>query len=256
MSYRRKAPAKRKRTTARKFRPGYNRTGGYYGRFGTTGRYKRGTYKNQREKKFFDRTATGSLSTDTEVASYFSANLIPQGTGMGERIGRKIVATSWHVRGWIDPLYFTFNPEAGSSYFRAVRFLVVQDTQANGDYPQLSEILDITETGTKYINAMRNLANTSRFRVLKDKVRKVNVNSSHLLTPEISMEAYAYNAAVHFKMDLKLNVPIYFDDINGNISEIRSNNLLFWFILDVNHANDSGKFVEYNFSTRLRYEDS
>jgi len=64
--------------------PGYQRTGGFYGRFdGRT-----------RENKFFDTSLTFDFQTTSEVPPSGQLALIPQGTSQNTRIGRKVTIHS------------------------------------------------------------------------------------------------------------------------------------------------------------------
>jgi len=74
---------------AKYFRPGYDRTGGSYGRYAGRGA----------ELKFFDTSLSFLFDTTGEVPATGQLVLIPQGVTESTRVGRKCVIKSVHLKG-------------------------------------------------------------------------------------------------------------------------------------------------------------
>lgn len=125
------------------------------------------------EKKGMDSSISGatvvtSINTNTGIVVL---NLVQQGTGSWNRIGRKILLKSLRLKGWA---IFTSEPGAsGAVVSNSVRFVVVWDKQPNsGTIPTFDTIFGITtQTGTETVTNILNpprYDNMDRFRILKD----------------------------------------------------------------------------------------
>ncbi len=221
-TYRRKAAARRRRGTyrrssfGRRFRKGYNRTGGFYGRYNRKGAYSRGV---QPELKFFDTTISASPVPSTGVFQN-SLVIIPQGDGQSNRDGRKI-----QVKSLTTHMHFVLDTVASASLAHHDTILVklVLDTQVNGALPlALDYVVDSTNSLT-----FRNLANSQRFKTLW--ARSVNL-FPHAAAGDGSTNdsgEYAIDMTVHIKVD----VPIYYNASasTGAISTQESNGLFLYF---------------------------
>lgn len=194
----------KKRKTSGSFRPGYNRTSGFYGRFSGRG-----------ELKFHDLTFNDPVISTQAVVP--TVNIITQGTGESQRIGRKVSLKSFWWKGYLDfpppdpPAPLVVPPEG-----EIVRFIVFIDKQANGAGASTSDLLQETNT-----NGFRNLANKDRFIFLYDKrhtlQRPYQAGGPNLF--------YTENQQRQFDIYKKLNLPIEFSGTNGSLNEIRSNNI-------------------------------
>lgn len=188
-----------KRSAARAPPPGVWRTGGFYGRF--TG--------PQAEMKFHDKDV--AIVGATAGALDTSLNLVAQGAGESERVGRKIVVRKFncHWTCFLDP---TATAGSTSDLLRVIFYV---DKQANGAAATAAQIL---ETGSSYpYQAFRNLANVDRFQILKDFTVALNAMGS--------TGASATETQKQGRFSLNCNIPIEFDGATGALTEIRSNNI-------------------------------
>lgn len=194
-----------RRPPAKRFRPGYNRTAGFYGRYRGSGA----------EYKFYDGNFTfNPVATTGSLVS--SINTVPQGTTESDRIGRKIVIRSIFFRFAVD-LDKTSNAPLPDA--EEIRIIVYLDTQTNG--AAISGPTDILMSSS--VRAYRELANSKRFKIMMDKNYVINPSN---ITQGVSSQ-YSYTGArrlgSYYKT--KCNIPIEFDSTTGVISEIKSNNI-------------------------------
>lgn len=205
-----KRPYKRKTTSTRPrmFRAGYDRVGGYYGR------YNKPMVGRGYELKFFDSVVTvptvltaGSL-TD-------SLNEITQGVQEDQRIGRKCV---------LKEVIMNYKVQLGKTDEVAaqvvgdsIRIIMYLDKQCNG---ATAIPLDILKTAD--FQGFRNLSNTSRFTVLCDKTHDLMYRT---MTSESSGNISQGNVQIEKSITKKVNLPLEFSSTTGAITEIRSNNI-------------------------------
>lgn len=189
-----------RKAAPKKFKKGYNRTGGNWGRYSGS----------NAELKFHDVDLN-----DTNVASAGtvtpSINLIPQGVTEITRVGRKctLKKISWNIR----IITIAGSSEASSD---VVRFILFQDKQCNG---ATAAVLDILETAD--FLSFRNLSNTGRFRILWDKFVQMNHTAAGGNGTAIETVEHAQFLTYH----KDVNIPLEFDATTGAITEIRSNNI-------------------------------
>jgi len=202
---------------------GFVRTSGAYGR----------SLPRSGELKYFDSTVVGTISTTGAILT--SANLIPQGTGENQRIGRTVTVKSIQMKG-----IFT-QPPSDDLFNDYVQLALVQDTQANGTQPAYADVY----TAANNINSMLNLDNSQRFKVLKVwrfplEAKTFNSTSNNWAETKKGVSFYK-----------RVNIPITFSGTTGVITEVRSNNLC-WALIgnSVNNAN------LYDMTIRLRFDDS
>ncbi len=134
----------------RKFRKGYNRTGGYYGRF-------RGPHA---EKKFKDSAQSSVVITTAGLELFSTLVTVAQGDLETSRDGRQCLITDIHFRMHI----FMPVQSLTSNEHDFVRFVVVLDKQCNGAAPAIDDIIESAD-----IDAFRSLEHSRRFRTLYDK---------------------------------------------------------------------------------------
>ncbi len=215
----------RKRKRSRKFKPGYDRTGGLYGRF----RKRRKT--NKTEQKFYDITLpqqtipklgqpldiTGGGPSPTTITLVD----IAQGTSASQRIGRKITITQIHVR-----LIFTYTGTTivgslGASQLcnDTIRVMLYQDKQCNGQSAIATDLLQEDN-----LRGFRNINNTARFRILVDKTFDFNTQTTGAggNTNQDSIIDYK-NKKCYFSKLVK--IPMEYSGVTGSITEMRSNNI-------------------------------
>ncbi len=202
------------RRTKARFRPvpqrltrvqrGFQRTGGFFGRFSGPGA----------ELKFFDLDIDDATVAANGTIAADSVNKIPQGVTEVTRVGRKCTIRSigWRFNlatveadGSTDPL----NSDT-------VRVILYLDKQANGATAAVTDILESDD-----YQSFNNLANKSRFRTLMDRTYTLNVKAGG------GNGTNSDWAATRIDDDFfkKVNIPIEFDATTGAITEIKSNNI-------------------------------
>lgn len=198
-----KAPAVVRAAVRAKGGRGYLRTGGFYGRY---------QGKNA-EMKFFDTSLSLTFPT-TAVCSTTAAtggvNLIAQGTGEQNRIGRKCTIKSMYIKGKI-----VYAPAAGATGADLLTLYVILDKQANGAYPGIT---DVFTANTDIGSTMLNLSNSERFSVLA----KVQV----AVNPAAGATTAFNNVVEPIHVFKRLNVPLEFSSTTGAITELKSNNIV------------------------------
>lgn len=211
------------RAVAMDIDPGYTRTGGFYGRFGPGG-----------ELKFFDTALSFNIDATGEVPATGQLCLIPQGVTESTRVGRKCTLKSIEMK--FDTLLV---PAAAANSATVSAIYVVLDKQTNGAAAAATDVF----TGTVMPNALRNLANSQRFVILKKFVWAQN-SAAGVTT--------AYNNTVrHFEFYKKLNIPLEFSSTTGAITELKSNNI---FLLAGSNPLDD--LVQVSGNVRLRFSDN
>ena len=142
----------------RGFRKGYDRTGGFYGKF-----------SKGLELKFRDfSTDLPTMATAGTIRE--SMVTISQGTGESQRIGRKctIKAINWRFK---VELPITTGTSAQPS--DVVRIILYLDKQCNGAAATVTNILE-----NALYQSFNNLANKSRFRTLMDRTYDMNYTAA------------------------------------------------------------------------------
>lgn len=228
----RKKAAKRNAAYRKKVKanPGYYRTTGYYGRYPSAGGSGTG------ELKFFDTTDTfAALVPAGEIKN--SLNLIPQGVTESTRIGRKCTIRSLQIRGNLNLPPVAGVSAAGGS---VVRIIVYQDKQANGVAATVTDILNTAD-----IHSFRNLANSHRFRILKDST--IDINPTAAAGDGTTNDTTSVYKS--WECYLRVNVPLEFSSTTGAITELRSNNLG---ILAISETSSN---IIFNYNCRVRYSD-
>jgi len=212
----------------RLFVPGKDRVGGYYGRYaGSKG-----------ETKFHD-----VAGNDAVVASggtvVDSLNKIAQGVTESERVGRKctIKSLSVHYQLTLPESDAVATPVDGD----ITRVIFYVDKQANGATIAVTDLLETADILSFY-----NLANSSRFVILCDKMHSLNYltmasDGAGLVSQALVIKNYSFHKS--------LNTPIEFSATTGAITEIRSNNIG---RLVISEKGLSGFFAEH----RLRFQDN
>ncbi len=218
-----------RRTAA--FRPGFDRTGGFYGRYSYGARGG--------ELKFHDVDADDAgISAAGTLLNTGSINLIPQGITEKTRVGRKCVVRSID---WKYNISKGIVPGSASSPGETVRVILYKDKQCNG---ATATVLGILETDN--YQSFRNLANSGRFVILMDRVHDINVLAAAgdgAVNDESGLTR-------HYKFHKACAVPLEFDAAAGAITEIRSNN--FGVLL----LSKTGALTSFDSKLRLRFSDN
>lgn len=213
------------RMTIPRFRRGYGRTGGFYGRYPPMGD----------ELKFLDTVMNAPIDTTPEVLATGQPCLIVQGATESNRIGRKCVVKSISIKGTL-----TFTPAAAATAAVSASIQVVWDKQANGS---ALTVTDVYTPNGSYLTDYRNMANSTRFQILK--AFSWTFNSSAGVTT-------AYNPVRKWvNWSKKVNIPLEFSGATGAITEIKSNNIC---ILGVSQGGDD--LMTWNGTVRIRFSDT
>lgn len=190
----------------RAFIPGKDRTGGYYGRFGRDGELKYHDFAYNQSP-----IGQGGSISPTNI-------VIPQGTEENSRIGRKCTIKSifWRCILSLPERLENAAPGPGGDIVRVIVYL---DKQCNGT---AATTIDLLQAGN--ILTHRNLANSGRFVFLCDKQYTLNKNTLTVDTggPNTYSSTPTYQPFTFYK---KVNIPIEYSGTEGDLSEIRSNNL-------------------------------
>ena len=210
------------------------------------------------EMKFKDTVISATaLAAAGAVVNAESILTIPQDNTESGRHGRKISLQRIQIKGMFtkkdnsaatDPDLLT--PQ---SY---VRFCLVVDHQANADnsglQPLVYEGLSAGGTGDAGFLSFRNLANTSRFTILKDKVVKLSSDIEQLTDASGNGSSWLSLPSKQ-KLDVyvKCNIPIAYTGTTGAIGERTNNNLA---IIIFSNDVDPTK-VTFEGTVRVRYLD-
>jgi len=198
-----------------KFKRGYNRTSGYYR-----------ANPNSKELKFIDGfTQITTLSNQSLSASginfitngFTGADMsIIQDTGESDRIGRKILVKSIHLRGhWELPPTVISNQTADQ-----IRLVIILDKQANGTQAVWDDVF-ADGAAQRAIWSYKKLSNSNRFVILKDFTSTINSMTLASITPgevgdvERGFECHLSN----------LNIPVEYSGTAGIIGEVQSYNI-------------------------------
>lgn len=198
---------KRPRTSPRvdsRVNKGFTRTGGFYGRFGANAR----NLGIVPEMKFKDTTIAFSIDTTGEIPATGQLALIAQGDTESTRDGRQCNIRSIQVR-----LALVATPVASATFAGTTTIYLIQDTQANGAAAGVTDVF----TGTNLPTALLNLANSSRFRILK--------KWKHNWGASAGVSGAYNNTARYIDWYKKCNIPMEFSSTTGAITEIKSNNI-------------------------------
>lgn len=217
------------------FRPGYDRTGGFYG-MALAQRRARQSRMNS-ELKFHDVDIDdASIAQNGTILNSGTVNIIPQGTEEDQRIGRKCVIKS--INWWGN-----LSLGAGSAAATAsdtVRIILYLDKQCNGATASVTDLL--AEDNYQSFN---NLANKERFRTLMDKTFALSPSGAG----GNGTTNFTIESEENFSFYSKCNISIEYSSTLGALTEIRSNNLGVLVL-----AKDGGR-VTLDSKMRLRFTE-
>ncbi len=213
------------RAPRRMFVPGRDRTSGFYGRYAGKGA----------EHKFFNTTVSSTPITAAMIIQ--NLTVIPEGNGESDRIGRKVTIRSVHIKGQMTLIAATALTGTSEKVFA----YLVQDKQTNGAVFAATDLLD-----TDSVISFRNLANTSRFKIL---LKKTYVFKAGGAAPTGAAFGFSQHT-VDININKTCNIVMEYDNsaTTGAIGTVRSNNL-YW----VTQA--AGATVNSVIIARVRYSD-
>lgn len=173
-------------------------------------------YQGRGELKFFD-TSVGTAIATTGTVIMPSLNLLSAGTGESQLIGRKCTLNSVYVRMQLNRPAVTNASLNSVNSDDFVRIVLVQDRQANGTAPTIAQMFDHTDP-----QAMNNLENSQRFRVLKE----WHVNLSDVVNHDGANYFCGPLSKIVDPFYTKIDMPLEFGTTpSGVITDVKSNNL-------------------------------
>jgi len=217
-------------------------------RYGTSGfRAKTGEVKGVDGNVDIPEQIVNTTTTNQQI---FVMNLVQQGTGSWNRVGRKIRLKSLRVKGIL-----TFaNANNQDCVQNTVRMIVVWDKQPSGNtIPTFDDIIGGTDqAGTESSGFLSNVRydNTERFSILKDEV----FNSSYNVANAVTVAQNQTNFDCFIK--LKGMQTVFSGQSNPmTIADISTGGLYVIFRAQ-NQDNPANYAIVINSNTRLRYYDN
>lgn len=230
---------------------GYARTGGLYGRYsGQIRALRRRRLGLKPELKWFD-TVENTPQAMVQAGSIWfpSLNLVSEGVGPQQMIGRKIVIKRITVRGYIQKASATGASIGAVESTDYVRFALIQDKQANGAAPSVADVYQQANS-----RGFLNLSNSHRFKVLKTWEMDLNATFNSYWNSQTNVAAFqSTNIIRHFDWTKRCSIPVEFLGNAGArvITDIKSNNLLV-----IGFCSGPNGTSAYTMMVRIRYEDS
>ncbi len=190
----------------------------------------------ERELKFKDTAIADTTLTASMVIT--NLNVLQQGDGQSERVGRKVIIKGLHIRGQYKLIAAT----AAADTSTRVRQRVVMDSQTNKAEFVATDLL-VADS----IDSFGKLANKGRFRVLSDEVYTL---ASSGAAPTGAAFAFGEDV-VNVDINLTMTVPVEFNaDLDtGVIATQVSNSLKL-----VTQCND-GEIINQAVNVRIRFLD-
>lgn len=192
------------RAKRRRFTPGVDRVGGFYGRY---------SGKNA-ELKFHDIDVDqATVAIAGNIMNGGTINIIPQDVTEITRIGRKCTIRSihWKYNVTLQSIDGGATPQTGDT----VRIILYQDKQANGATATVINILASAD-----YQSFRNLVNSGRFIIHMDKT--VDMNPMGLGSDGAGLMSTA-SVEKHGVFNKTCSVPLEFDAASGAMGTTRSN---------------------------------
>lgn len=180
------------------------------------------------ERKCLESSTASTANQPTTAGIFQLLNGLAEGTGIDQRIGRRVQIKSISVRMWIySPVTIT-----ETVHFRA---LLVQDRQCNGALPIIADIFALASVPDY---SYYNLDNRERFRVITD--RKFHIQSEDGIHQSHQM----------LTMSSKMPVETTYNDTGSGITDIATNSIFLLLIANRSVTNDTNLKIDYIFRTR------
>jgi hypothetical protein len=199
------------------------------------------------ELKFKDTSiALTAIDDGGTVIDSSAMVLVAQGNAESERHGRKIGIQRININGLI--LQST-DTEASASALQTehlVRVVLLVDHQANGASATIGNIYEDNDILTH-----RNLENSSRFTVLKEKWVSIRAGSAYT---DNGTNFVSQDCLRPWKMNLKCNIPIEYNSTTGAVTERPCNNLLL-VAFSTNDNTANANRVRIRCQVRVRFYD-
>lgn len=201
------------------------RTGGFYGVYSRRGREELKVIDNQ--QVIAPLLTTGSIALVNGVA---------QGTDFTDRIGRKVVVKSIHLKYYVQA-YNNVDVPLGD----IVRVLLVWDYQANGSLAAVGDVL----TNVDVLGGI-NLTNRERFKILYDKRHTFGAIEYTGAAP-----VAGDSRPVFAQRYIKCNMPMVFAGTANTIGSIQTGSMLLMVVTASSSTGYAG-----NFRIRTRFSDA
>lgn len=189
-----------------------------------------------KEKGFFDTNlATYGLDTTGTVTLL---NPVPSGTGVEQRVGKKIIMKGLQCRGTLL--------NANNQVINDIAYMIVYDKRPTGALPAVTDILE-----TANANALNNDANAGRFRILK-RVDDVIIGNTTLTGAVANALTSATVKTCDWWLDLKSAPVVYKLAGTGAIGDIEEGAL---YLVTVGTVAAAASAV-MNATFRMRFVDN
>lgn len=200
-------------------------------------------------------TSTEIVATTNTNEASFTLNLVRQGTGSWNRVGRKIKCKTLRIFG--DASCVHAGEGTGTVRGNVLRMVVVWDKQPSGDpVPTFDEIFGHTvQDGTESTDFLdpRKYDNMDRFRVLKDCRYESNPGAAALDgASEVGVENKFH---IDEFVRLKVGETVYGGQSEPmTIADVNSGAIYCYFRAEMNNATQT--FWTTDLTARLRYQDN
>lgn len=201
------------------------------------------------EKKFKDDFVAVSVAPAATQVQMVGKD-ITDGSGAQNKVGSKIALHSLAVKLKLLPAgaYGNATQDMGPCAFRIV---LLVDRQANGSTPTWADVIDQVNS-TNSVIGMRNMDNTARFRILYDRVHKLQRYMGASSTTQNNLMSTQNEVSIYKSFKKPLIRRYYPSTTSGQSTTVEKNNIWLLILSDVNNdANVSGEF-----QSRIRFSDS
>lgn len=193
---------------------------------------------------------TMNFNSDNATSENVRAIFTPLiGSGINQRIGRRVQVKSIQCRGWV-------RPASGTSVAPdLLRFMVVLDMQPNatGPNPLVGEVIATSTGGFSNNLSFNNLDNRARFKTLMDWKMVTQVTGAQDGTGTVSLAAGAQNMIVDWYK--KFNFPVTFNNGDTGIpDDITTGKILVLCSGSAASGAAGGQWI-ITLTTRIRYTD-
>lgn len=206
---------------------------------------------NAPEKKTLDVETFGVAENWSTSGTGWCLNIVKEGSGPSQRIGRKITMKSLRLRGVIVP-------PGGYDQYQILRFIVVYDRQTNGTLPVFTTLfqnIDLNGAFTSGALASLSVNMTERITVLMDETMVVasenNSSTTGLATDNTIGLTDTQSKLINFDRYIKLNQETQYKGTTGVIGDISTGGVYAYFLFNTGGA--TGLALMCN--SRLRYVD-
>lgn len=191
------------------------------------------------ELKASDQTINGTTAVNTTGAFTLLNGLVP-GTGLNQRVGRKLLVKYINFRGVCGPdsAFAGGNTSVGQQH----RYIIFADRDSNGAAPTLAQLLDSAAPWSQY-----NLDNRGRFKILADWTHEF---------PGIAASAAGQPSNGVQSFDVKIPCTLstlYNAGTAGTVADIQSNAI---YLFAIGSAPSGITDGQYFATVRIRYFDN